>query len=1248
MTSLLSVLPSKQDLARPWSLLFLFLFLLIAMPTTTRAQRGDGSETLCPPGSGNYAPPDPCACDVDGLVEVLNEGESMTHVTGAIGCSEEWEGSLFCYVQYDCFAVGVEMTGGGVKWRYCEENEPEPVECQLCPPATASSDTSPLPCTTCPIMTYANDDEGATLCAECPDDAPWAEEGAASLEECKEKPPSFMMAFDSIACENVARMVGRWDPVERTASGRWWYRHEDRRGEDGGLKSLYWDPDASGGSWYFNFCEGWSIFEMFTSPDLYDSASSSFDCVSCEDGGYAKVGSKSAAECVPDNLKLYAYDYSGVLIKTIDTPSGIVNGMAMKPGLCPELTSLLPPAAASTVERIHMPVMLRDRYGDAMPDSFDAASVASDIFVSARGEVQSVDESLALPHTVQGVIEVDGGGLQAAAFSTHNIGLKKQDVNSFKETSLDLTLTPMDRFENVVVVATDVTVSINGGEPIQLTSPLFTHSHVIPARYSGDLVVSFKLDGEDVANSPVTISVAPNDTLYVVGGVFSVLLILGLAGFYYYKQASQNKLVAEKNMLEEEVRRKKHSEDELKVMVEALQSVSKERQDELKEVMIDSMELKIDKLLGKGGFGVVNLGTYRSIKVAVKQLLTVNEENVLRFRHECFLMKNLSHPNVVKLVGVCWSEELFACCLEFAENGSLEDWLRRTVGGKTYKKPQKKVLGMTGAMTEAETVAKGFDSEGLYDEAKHTETDKTKLEECNVLIDKCRIEVTGHGGGVEEGWEKVLEEDGAELGEGVNAWQRYDKGARQGLGIAHVVIDAAPSCVMARFMDERNDGTSKHTKTFERSFTAGVYYTLVPVKIPTISDRDSLFGKGLGFISKIAAHEANKFNAAPLVQLKKDVRRLLEEHKVGPLPSLASVVYHGFDHDKKYNPAEHTDVDRAKKEEAEKLLHDWWMQRMNPKMSWTEMLKEDGSRMDHGLSGYHKYDKDTHEGMAMAHGFRHNGATNDVEEEEAGWKESVIHRDLKPDNMLLTRDWTLKLTDFGEARAQNMGGTMTSVGTPIYIAPEVMRADHYDEKADTWSYGLCLVAMIRAERTLEQFFYQSLRKHKKRRTTKGLGMGQMTKYYYSEGWRPILPLAFVKAYPKLHTLIQECWRVRRKERPNFDQIVSRLQGDIGDEIKRKEEPQVTLYSKEDDLIYRNRIGKEDEIEDSDGEDGGGMETGKVATGRLKKQHEKAMKEVMEQLVAEKKRAAALVEKHKEEIGALEAKLGAGGGGGGDN
>ena len=64
--------------------------------------------------------------------------------------------------------------------------------------------------------------------------------------------------------------------------------------------------------------------------------------------------------------------------------------------------------------------------------------------------------------------------------------------------------------------------------------------------------------------------------------------------------------------------------------------------------------------------------------------------------------------------------------------------------------------------------------------------------------------------------------------------------------------------------------------------------------------------------------------------------------------------------------------------------------------------------------------------------------------------------------------------------------------------------------------------------------------------------------------------------------------MRRKERPNFDQIVARLQGDIGDEIKRKEEPKIELYSVEDDLIYRGRIGKEDEILESEGEEVSGF------------------------------------------------------------
>ncbi|GMI36359.1 hypothetical protein TeGR_g14705 [Tetraparma gracilis] len=152
-------------------------------------------------------------------------------------------------------------------------------------------------------------------------------------------------------------------------------------------------------------------------------------------------------------------------------------------------------------------------------------------------------------------------------------------------------------------------------------------------------------------------------------------------------------------------------------------------------------------------------------------------------------------------------------------------------------------------------------------------------------------------------------------------------------------------------------------------------------------------------------------------------------------------------------------------------------------------------------------------------------------------------------------------------------------------------------------------------------------------------------YYYSEGWRPILPLAFVKAYPKLHALVQECWRVRRKERPNFDQIVSRLQGDIGDEIKRKEEPKIELYSKEDDLIYRNRMGKEDELSDSDEEEEEGEKNTRRGDVVSKAEHskamaakDKAMAELKDKSMAELRAKSKAMRELQEKAGAEKKKL----------
>ncbi|GMF25484.1 unnamed protein product [Phytophthora lilii] len=69
---------------------------------------------------------------------------------------------------------------------------------------------------------------------------------------------------------------------------------------------------------------------------------------------------------------------------------------------------------------------------------------------------------------------------------------------------------------------------------------------------------------------------------------------------------------------------------------------------------------------------------------------------------------------------------------------------------------------------------------------------------------------------------------------------------------------------------------------------------------------------------------------------------------------------------------------------------------------------------------------------------------------------SVIHRDLKSRNILLTENQDAKLADFGASR-ERVDRTMTAgVGTSLWIAPEVMMGERYDDKADMFSFGVVL------------------------------------------------------------------------------------------------------------------------------------------------------------------------------------------------
>lgn len=76
---------------------------------------------------------------------------------------------------------------------------------------------------------------------------------------------------------------------------------------------------------------------------------------------------------------------------------------------------------------------------------------------------------------------------------------------------------------------------------------------------------------------------------------------------------------------------------------------------------------------------------------------------------------------------------------------------------------------------------------------------------------------------------------------------------------------------------------------------------------------------------------------------------------------------------------------------------------------------------------------------------------------ENGELRPIMHRDIKPANILLDLQQNIKVGDFGLAKELNSQSCLaqTNVGTPFYMAPEIINEKAYDERSDIWSLG-CL------------------------------------------------------------------------------------------------------------------------------------------------------------------------------------------------
>ncbi|GMP76319.1 hypothetical protein CsSME_00033054 [Camellia sinensis var. sinensis] len=134
----------------------------------------------------------------------------------------------------------------------------------------------------------------------------------------------------------------------------------------------------------------------------------------------------------------------------------------------------------------------------------------------------------------------------------------------------------------------------------------------------------------------------------------------------------------------------------------------------------------------------------------------------------------------------------------------------------------------------------------------------------------------------------------------------------------------------------------------------------------------------------------------------------------------------------------------------------------------------------------------------------------------------IIHRDLKSSNLLVDKNWTVKVGDFGLSRLKHETylTTKTGKGTPQWMAPEVLRNESSDEKSDVYSFGVVLW-----ELATEKIPWDNLN------SMQVIGaVGFMNQQ-----------LEIPKDVdPQWASIIESCWHSEPQCRPTFQELLERL------------------------------------------------------------------------------------------------------------